>query len=160
MSVTEDESHFTLWCIMSFPLIMGHDVRNQSADTLRILTNKELLAVSADPMGRAARLLGGTSQLTAPTQVYLRQLADGDYVATLFNRGGAPASIALPWAAMWMPQVQPMAVRDLWKHEELGNYYGNFSAVVQSHGVVAVRLQLRSVRGKLLAEGTPIISAI
>ena len=35
---------------MSFPLIMGHDVRNQSADTLRILTNKELLAVSADPM--------------------------------------------------------------------------------------------------------------
>ena len=55
MSVTEDESHFTLWCIMSFPLIMGHDVRNQSADTLRILTNKELLAVSADPMGRAAR---------------------------------------------------------------------------------------------------------
>ena len=37
MTTIEDESHFTLWCFMSFPLIMGHDVRNQSAETLRIL---------------------------------------------------------------------------------------------------------------------------
>jgi hypothetical protein len=41
MSTTEDESHFTLWAMMSFPLITGHDVRTQSADTLRILTNTE-----------------------------------------------------------------------------------------------------------------------
>ena len=57
MSVAEDESHFTLWCMMSWPLIIGHDVRNQTVDTLRILTNSELLSISADPMGRAAKLL-------------------------------------------------------------------------------------------------------
>merc|ERR1712113_1249214 len=43
MTTQEDESHFTLWCMMAWPLIMGHDVRAQSNDTLRILTNKALL---------------------------------------------------------------------------------------------------------------------
>ena len=87
MSTAEDESHFTLWCLMSFPLMMGHDVRTQSSDTLRILTNRELLAVSADPMGRAAKLLGGVGAIRSPTQVYLKQLADGDYVAALYQAG-------------------------------------------------------------------------
>jgi hypothetical protein len=40
-------------------------------------------------MGRPAWLVGGVSQLTASTQVYLRQLHDGDYAACLFNRGAS-----------------------------------------------------------------------
>lgn len=141
MSVQEDESHFTLWCMMSWPLMMGHDIRNQTEDTLRILTNDELLQISADPMGRAAKLVGGIRQLTASTQVYLKQLENGDYAATLFNRGhDGAANITLQWAAMWMPSLQPMAVRDLWLHKDLGIFRGNFSATVPSHGVVAVRL--------------------
>jgi hypothetical protein len=62
-------------CVMSFPLMLGHDVRNQTADTLRILTNEELLNVSADALGRPARLVAG--DLTSQTQVYLRQLHTG-----------------------------------------------------------------------------------
>ena len=35
----------------------------------------------------------------------------------------------------------PCPLRDLWRHEELGNYTGNFSATVQSHSVVAILLR-------------------
>jgi hypothetical protein len=62
-------------CVMSFPLMLGHDVRNQTADTLRILTNEKILNVSADALGRPARLVAG--DLTSQTQVYLRQLHTG-----------------------------------------------------------------------------------
>ena len=121
---------------------MGHDIRSQSADTLRILTNDELLSISADPMGRPAWLVGGASQITANTQVYLRQLHDGDYAACLFNRGDhGSTQITLRWGMMWMPSLQPMAVRDLWKHEDLGNHTASFSAAVPAHGVVALRLR-------------------
>ena len=90
-------------------------MRNQTADTLRILTNPELLSISADPMGRAAKLVGGSRAITAPTQIYLRQLVDGDFVAALYNRDDSEAlAITLHWGSMWMPTVQPMAVRDLW----------------------------------------------
>ena len=142
MSVAEDESHFTLWCMMSWPLIIGHDVRNQTADTLRILTNSELLSISADPMGRAAKLVGGTRAITASTQVYLRQLIDGDFVAALYNRDDSKAlAITLHWGSMWMPAVQPMAVRDLWQHREVGVHPHNFTATVSPHSIKVFRFR-------------------
>ena len=76
-------------------------MRNQTADTLRILTNPELLSISADPMGRAAKLVGGSRAITAPTQIYLRQLVDGDFVAALYNRDDSEAlAITLHWGSM------------------------------------------------------------
>ena len=49
--------------------------------------------------------------------------------------------VTLQWGAMWMPRVQPMAVRDMWRHEGLGNFSANFSAFVPPHGIVAIRLR-------------------
>lgn len=144
MTEVEDRSHFTLWCFMSFPLIMGHDVRTQSATTQAILTNKELLVISADPMGRPAWLIGGLSQLGAKTQVYLRQLFNGDYAAALFNRDDKQEhTIVLMWAAMYMPTWQPMEVINLWHDDSMvsGNFSGNVSANVPPHGIIAIRLR-------------------
>ena len=128
--------------LMSWPLIIGHDVRNQTADTLRILTNHELLSVSADPMGRAATLVGGRHAITTKTQIYLKQLVGGDFVAALFNRDDVSAlPITLFWGSMWMPAVQPMAVRDLWQHKDVGIHSGNFTATVEPHAIAVFRFR-------------------
>ena len=122
-------------------------MRNQTADTLRILTNPDLLSISADPMGRAAKLVGGTRAITAPTQIYLRQLVDGDFVAALYNRDDSEAlAITLHWGSMWMPTVQPMAVRDLWQHREVGVWTHNFTATVSPHGVKVFRFRQQAWR--------------
>ena len=122
-------------------------MRNQTADTLRILTNPELLSISADPMGRAAKLVGGTRAITAPTQIYLRQLVDGDFVAALYNRDDSEAlAITLHWGSMWVPTVQPMAVRDLWQHREVGVWTHNFTATVSPHGVKVFRFRQQAWR--------------
>ena len=122
-------------------------MRNQTADMLRILTNPELLSISADPMGRAAKLVGGTRAITAPTQIYLRQLVDGDFVAALYNRDDSEAlAITLHWGSMWMPTVQPMAVRDLWQHREVGVWTHNFTATVSPHGVKVFRFRQQAWR--------------
>jgi len=46
MSTTEDETHFSLWCLMKAPLLIGCDVRMMSNDTVRILTNSEVIAIN------------------------------------------------------------------------------------------------------------------
>jgi alpha-galactosidase len=51
MTFTEDQAHFSLWCIVSAPLIAGNDLARISAQTLSILTNAELIAVDQDPAG-------------------------------------------------------------------------------------------------------------
>ena len=51
MSESEDRAHFTMWCMMASPLILGNDLRNMSEATRNILLNKEMIAIDQDPLG-------------------------------------------------------------------------------------------------------------
>jgi alpha-galactosidase len=51
VSVEEDRAHFSLWCLLAAPLITGNDIRNMSSETLKILTNKEVISVDQDSLG-------------------------------------------------------------------------------------------------------------
>ncbi|XP_062506826.1 uncharacterized protein LOC134183341 [Corticium candelabrum] len=51
MTSTEYKAHMSLWCLLKAPLIMGHDPRNMTNDTVMILTNKEVIAINQDPLG-------------------------------------------------------------------------------------------------------------
>ena len=55
LTAIEQRTHFSFWCMLASPLILGNDPRRMSASTLRILTAPELLAVSQDPGARQAR---------------------------------------------------------------------------------------------------------
>lgn len=41
-------AHFSLWCIMTSPLMLGNDLRSITNDTLKIITNKYAIAVNQD----------------------------------------------------------------------------------------------------------------
>eukprot|EP01039_Chlorochromonas_danica_P008549 gene8549-9422_t len=57
---SQDEylTHFSLWAVLKAPLIIGNDIRTLSADSaiFSILSNKEVIAVNQDLLGRQARL--------------------------------------------------------------------------------------------------------
>jgi len=54
MTTTEYRAHFSLWSLLAAPLIAGNDLRNMSADTKEILTNKEVLpSIRTPPASRA-----------------------------------------------------------------------------------------------------------
>ena len=53
----EQKSHFSLWSIMSAPLLAGTDIEHASAATLAILTAKEIVEVNQD-LGIAGKLQG------------------------------------------------------------------------------------------------------
>ena len=53
---TEDQSHFSVWCLMSSPLIAGNDLSTMSGQTASILTNAEMIAVDQDPAGEQGGL--------------------------------------------------------------------------------------------------------
>ena len=40
MTESEDRAHFTMWCMMAAPLILGNDIRSMSKQTLDIVTNR------------------------------------------------------------------------------------------------------------------------
>lgn len=50
MSKTEDETHFGMWCIMASPLLIGCDMANIRPESLKLLCNKDLIALNQDPL--------------------------------------------------------------------------------------------------------------
>jgi len=55
----EYRTHFGLWAMLKAPLIIGNDIRTMAADSvaLQIYSNKEILAVSQDPLGAQGRIM-------------------------------------------------------------------------------------------------------
>ena len=55
MTAAEYRTHMSLWALLAAPLIAGHDVRSSSPETLSVLTNREVIAIDQDPLGRPGR---------------------------------------------------------------------------------------------------------
>ena len=50
MTQTEDETHFGMWCIMASPLLIGCDMAKIRPESLKLLCNKDLIALNQDPL--------------------------------------------------------------------------------------------------------------
>ena len=137
MTTTEYRSHFSLWCILAAPLIAGNDIRSMSPEIAEILTNKELIAVDQDQLGMQGRRVKRDAEL----EVWARQLADGSRAVALLNRGTAEKNISVTWSEIGYPNYLLASVRDLWARKDLGKRTGSFSATVESHGVVVVKIK-------------------
>jgi alpha-galactosidase len=137
MTTTEYRSHFSLWSILAAPLIAGNDLRNMTPEIHAILTNKDVIAVNQDSLGREARRVRKDGDL----EVWAKELSGGDRAAVLFNRSATDQQMTLNWEDVGYPGHVPATVRDLWQHKDMGKVAGKFSAMVPSHGVVMVTLK-------------------
>ena len=137
MTTTEYRSHFSLWALMAAPLIAGNDLRSMTPEIHDILTNKEVIAIDQDPLGRQGRRVWRDGDL----EVWSKQLQDGSRAMILLNRGTSSHEIAVNWELIGYPAHLGAAVRDLWAHKDLGKFSGKFSTPVESHGVVMVTVR-------------------
>jgi alpha-galactosidase len=135
MTIPEYRAHFSLWCLLSAPLMAGNDIRSMTPDTRDILTNREVIAVDQDPTEQGRRL-----RKTGDLEIWVKRMAGNARAVVLFNRGGAQAQIALSWQELGLPFDAELAVRDLWAKKDLGKVKGTFVAAVPSHDVVMVKL--------------------
>ena len=55
MTYEEDKAHFSMWCLMHSPLLLGNDLTQISDETLNIITNEELIAINQAPYVYQAR---------------------------------------------------------------------------------------------------------
>lgn len=93
LSVNQDRAHFTMWCMMASPLILGNDVRNMSDETKAILTNRDLIAIDQDKLGvQGLRFL-----IREGLEYWFKPLSNGDWAMTIFNPTRQSLSCSLNW---------------------------------------------------------------
>ncbi len=137
LTMEESKAHFSLWCLLSAPLMAGNDLRSMAPETKAILTNPEIIALDQDPLGKQGTKVRDDGEF----EVWSKVLADGSRGVVLFNRGPSEARIAFSWTEIGYPARLSAKVKDLWLHKELGKFKGGFGATVPSHGVVVLRVE-------------------
>eukprot|EP01136_Pigoraptor_vietnamica_P031724 Opistho-1_new@92647 len=136
MTTSEYRTHFSLWCLMKSPLLIGCDIRNMSADTRTILMNREAIAINQDALGRQGKKVNVSGNL----EVWAGPLADGSFAVALVNRGDARAYITAQFQDIGLAAGTPATVRDVWAQADLGKFVGAFGSYVDTHDTIFVRV--------------------
>jgi alpha-galactosidase len=135
-AMTNDEykTHMSLWAILAAPLLAGNDLRSMSPEILAILTNRDVIAVNQDKLGKQGQRVWQSGE----QEVWTRQLAGGQWAVAFFNRAKDAATISVKPADLKI--TGKWKARDLWLHQSVAWPEPEYSATVPSHGVVMLRL--------------------
>ena len=134
MSAAEYRTHFSLWAILSAPLIAGNDLRNMSGETKELLMNKEVVAVDQDKLGHAGQRISKDDDL----EVWTKSLDDGSYAVAFFNRGSVARPVSIRWSNLKLKTTPKL--RDLWAHADRQSSQEGFTEDVPAHDVVLLRV--------------------
>ena len=113
----------------------GNDLRHMAAETQKILTNKEVIAIDQDALGQQ----GYRASINNDLEVFVKPLQGGDTAVCLFNRGDGEKKVDLSWASIQIGAAHK--IRDVWKGEAVSGGTGvNFRGTLARHGVVLLKL--------------------
>lgn len=151
MSVNEDRAHFTLWCMMAAPLILGNDICNMSDDTRAIILNRQVIAIDQDKLGVQGLRLKSENGI----EYWFKPLVNGEWAFCLLNRSLEPQTVTIDWQQLCFTdeEVSKLStdfdkkvytITDLWaanaKQAKAGTTAKTKKVNVPSHDVVLYRL--------------------
>lgn len=121
--LTKDEniSHFSLWCMMCAPLILGNDLRNMSDEVLNIVTNKNLIAINQDKLGKQAKRI-----ISGAVDVLIKPLFNGGAAVCVFNKSNKSKTYKLKMSKIYndgyvdLTEGKKYTAYDQWNGGETG----------------------------------------
>ena len=136
MTSAESRAQLTMWAIVAAPLILGSDPRKLSPATVKMLENRQVIAIDQDRLGvqgRAIRTVGSA-------QVWVKPLAGGQRAVALLNRGSSPIRITTSTTAIHLKRAAGYRLENLWSRRSFKTATGRISARVGPDSVVLYRV--------------------
>ena len=122
----------TLWAMARSPLILGANLTLLDEATLRLLTNREVIAIDQTATGSSQVLHEGN--LIA----WRAEMPGGGVALAVFNVGDATQRVDRGFEAFGL--AKKWRVRNVWSGEEMGTM-DRLSVEVAGHGCVLVELR-------------------
>ena len=146
----ENKAHFALWCMMAAPLVLGNDIRQfvnddatpiENHPILNIVTNRDLIAIDQDTLGRPAKRLKKVQGI----DILARPLSNGDVALCLFNTSAKSKGISFDINDLSGDEYLNFDgsqsfynVHELWSNESFSAKI--ISASIEKHGVKVYRI--------------------
>lgn len=151
LTFEENKSHFTLWCMMAAPLILGNDIRkfikadgtvDEENKTLSILKNREVIAIDQDPLGVQCRRV----RKDGLVDILVKPLENRELAVCFFNKGPSEKQVEVSLRALAnegfvdLPYADGYEVKELWTGHE-AQVQDALSGYVPKHGVKLFRVK-------------------
>ena len=134
MKPNEYRTHMSLWSMLAAPLLAGNDLATMTPETLSILTNRGVIAIDQDRLGKQ----GDRVAAEGPLEVWARPLANGEEAIAIFNRWTMPLTMTFDLKATGINGSADLY--DIWAKKDLGSFHGAYTTgVVPPHGVILLR---------------------
>ena len=151
LNMEENKTHFSLWCMMAAPLILGNDIRkfinpdgtvDEDNKVLAILKNKELIAVDQDKRGIQAKRIftDGISDILA------KPLENHELAVCLFNKSNKPKEMQISLSKLHSDPFVDLPIKasyeatNLWENETFELKEG-IQVTVAPHGVAVYKIK-------------------
>ncbi len=151
LTTEENRTHFTLWCMMAAPLILGNDVRkfinddgsvDENNKILEILKNKNLIAIDQDKRGMQGKRIF-TNGLT---DIIVKPLENRELAICFLNKTNESKHLVLPTSKIHnepyvdLPISKEYSICDLWENENF-TITDSIECNVEPHGVKVYRVK-------------------
>lgn len=153
----EDRTHFAMWCIMSSPLLIGCDLTTLKPETMRLLTNKDLIALNQDPLGEQAYVAGRQNGIYILVKDIEEEYGRTRAVA-IYNPEDITQDAVLRFSDIDLGGK--VRLKDLMAQKDIGTFTDSITVTVPAHGVKVykAKAQARNERNVYEAE-TAFLSA-
>ncbi len=153
LTYEENKSHFTLWCMMAAPLILGNDIRkfikedgsvDKDNETYKILSNRELIAIDQDKLGMQCRRI----KTNGFEDILVKPLENNEFALCFFNKASKTATMEQSIKEIvYRPFVATQysknyVIKDLWSGEEK-IIDDIIKASVPAHGVKIFKVRVK-----------------
>ncbi len=146
MTVNEDRTHFSLWCMLAAPLMAGNDLRKMSKETQTILSSKEAIAINQDKAGMQGFLYRSKDSL----EIYVKPLSNDEWAFCFVNRSQKSLRINYNWKEEIITDTlfsktmnakdHTYKIRNTWTQKTADDTQKPLSAMLSSHDVLLLRL--------------------
>jgi len=115
----------------------GNDVRHMTPEIHDLLTDRDVIALDQDPLGKQ-----GFRALAEPgknIEIWVKELSHGEWAVCALNTSNAAADLTVHWDQLWTVRGQ-FSLRDLWAKKDAGDNSKPYTAQVAPHDVLLFRL--------------------
>ena len=136
LTPAENRSHFSMWAMLAAPLLAGNDLPNMKPEIKAILTNRDVIAIDQDRLGKQASRVYSDGEV----EVWTRNLSGGAIAIAVLNAGDNrysthPFHLSLSKLGLQGPQ----SGKDLWTGKPI-TLTQNMPLEISSHDVLLVRI--------------------
>ena len=146
MTDAEDRTHFAMWSMLASPLILGNDIRSASKETIKTLTNKEVIAVNQDKLGIQALRFTNDGDF----EIWVKPLDNDEWAFVFVNMSDTSKELNFDWKhhpigdnvnGKKLDTTNEYKIKDLFNHKNLGTTSSHLKTTIESHDLLMVRLK-------------------